>query len=391
MGWSRKALLRAARAVALATSAVPLAACAGEYPQTTFEPVTDFGVLINEVFATTVWWTMGILVVVLVLILVAVLRFRERPGTPEPKQIHGSVKLEIAWTIVPAIIVVMILVPTVSAIFETQRRPSEDALTIEVIGHQWWWEFRYPEYDLVTANLAYMPTGREIHLQMHSADVIHSFWVPRLGGKRDVNPRPRQTEGEAQHSTHLLFTIDQPGTYDGQCAEFCGASHAIMRIAVEAVEPADFERWVEDMRAAPQEPPAVPEDTAGAAPPPAPPGALPEPTGAGQAVGSPRPDSLQFEGRRIFGSRTCVACHAIQGVSAGQLGPDLTLFGRRPTVGAGALPNTLEDVEAWIKDPQAVKPGALMPGAQRPLGEFPATGLTDAEIRAVAAYLLSLK
>ena len=381
--------MRAPLAAARASAVLLLAACAGEYPQTTFAPVTDFGVLINEVFATTLWWTMGILVVVLSMILVAVIRFRETPDSPEPKQVHGNVKIEIAWTIVPAIIVVMILVPTVSAIFETQRRPSEDALTIEVIGHQWWWEFRYPEYDLVTANLAYMPTGREIHLQMHSADVIHSFWVPRLGGKRDVNPRPRQAEGEAQHSTHLLFTISEPGRYAGQCAEFCGDSHAIMRIEVEAVAPDAFEAWVADMKAPPREPLPLEGDTA-AAPAPAP-GALPAPTGTGQRVSAGRPDSLIFEGRRVFSSSTCVACHTIEGVSSGPLGPNLTLFGRRLTVGAGALPNTLENVEAWIRDPVAVKPGAQMPGAERPWGAFPATGLSDAEIRAVAAYLTSLK
>ncbi|MGH7504019.1 MAG: cytochrome c oxidase subunit II, partial [Longimicrobiales bacterium] len=201
-----------------------LTACTGgeEYPQTTFQPVTDYGEAINQVFANTFWWTMAILVLVSVLILVVIVRFRERPGQPPPKQIHGNTRLELIWTVVPAIIVVFISIPTVQTIFATQRRPAQDALLIEVVGHQWWWEFRYPEQNVVTANRFYIPLGREVHLRMHSADVVHSFWVPRLGGKRDVNPLPRTAEGESPRYNHILFTATEAGEYSGQCAEFCG-------------------------------------------------------------------------------------------------------------------------------------------------------------------------
>src|SRR5690606_37071810 len=221
-----------------------------------FHPVTDYGEALNRVFANTFWWTMLILTLVCVLVLVTILRFRERPDTPHPKQIHGNTKLELMWTIAPALIVVLMGIPTVQTIFATQRRPAEDALTIEVIGHQWWWEFRYPELNVITANQFYVPVGREVHLRMHSADVIHSFWIPRLGGKRDVNPLPRTAEGERQRYNHILFTATEPGLYSGQCAEFCGDSHGIMAVTAVAVEPAEFDAWVASMQVTPPAPPA---------------------------------------------------------------------------------------------------------------------------------------
>lgn len=405
--------------VAIAVSAAQ-AACAAEYPQTTFRPVTEYGEALNRVFANTFWWTMAILLVVLVLVVYVVVRFRERPGQAPPRQIHGSTKLELLWTTLPAIIVVFIAVPTVQTIFETQRRPPPEALTVEVIGHQWWWEFRYPEQGVITANQIVVPVGREIHLRMTSADVIHSFWVPRIGGKRDVNPTPRGAEGEQQTANHLLFTLREPGLYSGQCAEFCGASHAIMAMTLLAVEPSEFEAWLGSMRDRPALPPGQPPE-------PAQPGAVagqpaPDTTRAGAAAGAagdrvPRAvaqadtarggaqapagaASMEEQGRQIFLSRSCIACHAIANTTArGLLGPNLTRFGSRPTIGAGALPNTVENLERWITNPRAVKAGTMMPGTQagapppgNPAGEpFPATGLSADEVRAVAAYLFSLK
>jgi cytochrome c oxidase subunit II len=428
----------------------------GGYPQTTFRPVSEFGDALNRVFYNTFGWTMGILILVMGLIIYATLRFRERPGAPQPEQIHGNTKLEIMWTIAPALIVVFIGVPTVQTIFDTQRRPPDEALVVEVVGHQWWWEFRYPEYDIVTANQMWIPTGRPISLQMHSADVIHSFWIPKIGGKRDVNPLPRRREGEpAAHKNYLLFEVREPGHYLGQCAEFCGESHAIMRMTVMAVEPADFDAWAVRMRGvrAPSPatageqgaaPPAAggdqPAGTARAAggdqpagtalaagagqpagtalaagagqpagdaaeaagvpaataqaPAPAPRiGQMPTPTGVGNPF-TPGLDEvvLQQEGERIFLGAACVACHAIAGTTAaGVLGPRLTMYGQRPWVGAGAAENSLENLIQWIKDPQSLKPGTLMPGTLRGGAGMPPTGLTDAEVRAVAAYLLSLK
>lgn len=370
-----------------------LAACGGEYPQTTFEPVSEFGRVINSLFSNTFWWTIGILVLVEVLILVFVYRYRERPGQPHPKQIHGNVKLEFLWTVIPAIIVLFLAIPTIQVVFETQRRAPEGALTVEVIGHQWWWEYRYPEYGVRTANELVVPQGRVIDLKMHSADVVHSYWVPRVGGKRDVNPQPRPREGESPRFNHIVVTIDSTGYFLGQCAEFCGLSHAIMRTAIVSKTEAEFEQWIVSMggtvaSATPITEPQLLTDTTGAA------AAAPSPVVA-QAPLPIEPPSLTEEeerGRRAFTSNVCIACHTVKGTTAaGQLGPDLTRFGSRRYVGAGARPNTVENVAAWITNPQAMKPGALMPGAHSPGGGMAPTNMSDDDVRAIAAYLMSLK
>jgi cytochrome c oxidase subunit II len=364
------------RALAPVTAGAFLAACAGEHPQTTFRPVTSFAAELNRVFAWTTWWTIGILAVVHILLLYIIVRYRHRDDAPEPRPIHGHTGLEIFWTVVPAIIVVIIAVPTVRGIWASQPREPENALVIDAIGHQWWWEFRYPEYDLVTANQFHIPVGRPIRLRMHSADVIHSFWIPRLGGKRDLNPMPAQPERQGHGVNYLTFTVDTPGQYDGQCAEFCGMSHAIMRMRAIAETPEAFAAWVQRMSSEvtaavdmPQQPPAAPRlaaDTADAA--------------------------LAARGRELFLSRACIACHTVAGTHArGVLGPSLTLYGERWTVGAGAAANTQENLERWIRHPQAMKPAARMPGTAEGAAGMPPTMLQDDEVRAIAAYLLSLR
>ena len=267
----------------LVASVVLLTACGCEYPQTTFEPVTDFGVLINDLFYNTTAWTMGILLIVEAVLVYILIRFRARPDGAQPRQIHGNTMIEIVWTVIPAVIVALIAIPSVGAIFDLQRPKDEGAFVVDVIGHQWWWEFRYPELEgVVTANEMHVPVGRMIYLNMRSADVIHSFWIPRIGGKRDVNPVPATREGEPERLNHLQFLINQPGEYDGQCAEYCGASHAIMRMRVVAHEPADFQRWVQAYR------------TPAAAP----------------------ADSLAAHGMQVFMRSPCIACHSISGTNA---------------------------------------------------------------------------
>ncbi len=435
-----KFLRRAGALLPLATLAILAASCSagGDYPQTTFRPVSDYGEKLNAVFYNTTAWTVAIMVLVEVLLIYIIWRFREKPGQPHPKQIHGNTKLEITWTVIPAIIVVVISVPTILTIFDTQRAAPEDALRIEVIGHQWWWEFRYPEEGVVAANQFYVPTNRPIELRMHSADVIHSFWIPRFGGKRDVNPQPAPAEGQELHTNQILFTPHQEGVYLGQCAEFCGESHGIMRMVAHAVAPEEFDAWVADMRSgatssdaltmraqtpgatAPLADPAAATEEAGDSAPPraqpqvAPaqtPAPLPVPTPAARQVGAiPAPTGLGPQrppvpalmvpgapteaelGREVFLSKACTACHAIAGTRAqGALGPVLTRYGARPWVAAGAVRNTQENLEQWIRNPQSIKPGALMPGASTPGGGMPPTNLTDEEIRLIATYLMSLK
>jgi cytochrome c oxidase subunit II len=420
--WSQSVLL-------LFWTSAFLAACSGDHPQTTFRPVSEFGRSLNRLFANTFWWTIGIMLLVELLIVIAMFKFREREGRPKPKQIHGNVKLEFLWTVIPAIIVLFIAIPTIQVTFETQRQPSEDALIVEVIGHQWWWEYKYPEYGVTTANELVLPVGRNIDLKMHSADVIHSFWIPRVGGKRDVNPQPRVGRGErGPRSNHLTFNIEEAGYFTGQCAEFCGMAHAIMRSAVIALPPTEFEQWVTSMggqyRGNLQNEPttgAATVETGPGRPPAGQPTRLPSDSamsGAGQAreprdtlsaadtmrraqtpatplqgpATQPGPLSEADRGKQLFTSRVCIACHTINGTSArGILGPNLTRFGARRTLGAGATRNTLENVIAWITNPQAIKPGTLMPGAQSEGGGMKPTGLSADEIRAIATYLMSLK
>ena len=355
--------LRGLRAVALVLFACAgVWACGGEHPASSIDPATDYGETIQSLYAMVFWITLVILVIVWGAMAYVFVKFRERPNTPHPRQIHGHLGVEILWTILPAVIVVVIAIPTVQTVFRTQRAPAEGGLTIDVIGHQFWWEFRYPD-GVVTANEVHVPVGPPITLRLHSVDVIHSFWIPRIGGKRDVNPLVTKPAGDTiVHENFLHFTVREPGVYRGQCAEFCGTAHSIMGVRLVAESPADFDAW----------------ETAWKAPP-------PDSAAIAQAT-----DSLVELGRKTFHSATCIACHSIQDTNAGgQIGPNLTLLGRRTTI-VGWLDNTPENLSRWITSPTSVKPGARMPGIAEMGGNFPPTNLTADQVRAVAAYLWSL-
>lgn len=317
------------------------AACGGDFPQSTLHPTADFGEQIDRLYRTIFWWALGVFVVVESALLFVIIKYRERPASPEPKHIHGSTLLEVAWTLAPAVVLIFIAVPTIETIFRTDGTPPEGALEVEVIGHQWWWEFRYPGMDVTTANEMHVPVGRPIALSMTSADVIHSFWVPKLGGKRDLMPG---------RTTRIVFTADSVGWHLGQCAEFCGESHANMRFRVMVEQPEAFEAWVDRQHA-----PPVPADS------------MSELAARGAA--------LYREGRV-----QCIACHRVEGISVGVLGPDLTHVAARSTIAGGILPNTEQGLTRWLRDPPAEKPGSLMPKVP----------LTDDEIAALVAYLRSL-
>jgi cytochrome c oxidase subunit 2 len=323
-----------------------VAACAGEFPQSSLHPTSDFSTRIDVLYRSIFWWAVGVFVIVETLLVVAIIRFRDRPGRAEPRHIHGSTFLEIAWTLAPAVVLVFIAVPTIETIFDTEGTPPADALEVQVIGHQWWWEFRYPEYAITTANELHVPLGRSAALAMTSADVIHSFWVPKLGGKRDVMPR---------RTTRLVFAADSVGEFFGQCAEFCGESHANMRMRVIVDDSATFAAWRET-----------------------------------QARAATAPDSLEglvrvgadaFRRLREPANHSCIACHTVQGISGGVLGPNLTHLAGRGTIGAGILPNTAEGLARWLRDPPGEKPGSLMPKID----------LTDDEIASLVAYLQTLR
>ncbi len=373
-----------------------LAACGTEYPQNSLSPHSDFAETIHQLYVSIFWWTMFILAVVWIILAWVLVKFRAREGDEKPRQIRGHLGLEIGWTVGPALIVIAIAIPTIQAVFATQRPVSEDAMTIEVTGHRFWWEFHYPEQGITTANELVLPVDRPVNLRLGSPDVIHSFWVPKLGGKRDVNPTVAVREGEDPKYNWLFFTPQETGYFYGQCAEFCGESHAFMsmRVLVETEE--DFQAWADRWRESPGAlPPAGPED----------PEDETELEMAGVPAQADEPDQLEIGdddplvamGRDIFlNQATCLACHAIEGTSAqGDRGPNLTLFGERTTLASGILENNPENLAAWIKDPWAFKPAAAMPGVdydmQGTAGYWPATALSDEQVRAVAAYLLSLK
>ena len=259
-------LRRAARwvpALCLTLALVLLAGCAGAgYPQTTLAPKADFAELLDQVFRRSFQLATIVFFLVEGALVWALFRFRGKPGDAEPAQTHGNAMLEVVWTVIPAVILVFIAIPTIQTIFKTASVPTDNPLVIEVTGHQWWWEFRYPEYNLVTAGDMHVPTGRTVDLRMTTGDVVHSFWTPQLAGKRDVFPK---------RDNRLWFKTETAGTYPGQCAEFCGTQHARMAFQVIAQDPASFDAWRAGM--------AVVGDAAGFL------GAGPEPAGGpGQAA-----------------------------------------------------------------------------------------------------------
>jgi cytochrome c oxidase subunit II len=315
-----------------------LGGCAFDGPMSTLVARSDLNRSILGVYKIITWATAIIGVLVFTLLAIVLVRYRDRPGAGVPRQIHGHTVLEISWTIAPALILLIIAIPTIQVIFRTQSAAApKNALAVTVRGWQWWWEFRYPSLEVATANELHLPVGRPVVLTLEGPDVIHSFWVPHLGGKRDVVPG---------RLNRITLTPDAPGEYYGQCAEYCGTSHANMMLRVIVQEPAAFDAWVVAQKA-----PA------------------PEPTGDAGA------------GKEVFARNACVGCHTIRGVSSGVLGPDLTHFGSRALFGAGLWPTTVDRVVAWLKDPPALKPGSKMPNLH----------LTDAEARALAVYLTSLK
>jgi len=345
--------LRAAPArlwsVALAAAPLLLAACGGkehlrQYPQTTFYPTTQFARTTDGLFMLSLILGVAVGVAVLAIMVYFLWRYRYRPGAPEPKQIHGNTRLEVAWTLIPAVILAVIAVPTVKAIFSTQPEPPADALTVEVIGKQWWWEFRYPQPNgdtIITANEIHVPTGRTVHLLLKSDNVLHAFWVPAMGGKRDLI---------TNRINHLIFKPEQTGVYFGQCGEFCGTSHALMRMRLVAHTPQGFQQWL----------------TSEAAP-----AAEPLPT-----------DSAVLLGKQLVTQGACAGCHLIEGTPmAGRTGPSLTHFGRRRTLAAGILDNNAENLRRWLRNPPEMKPGSKMPNLN----------LTEQQITYMVAYLQSLQ
>jgi len=325
----------------LATAALGISGCGGPFPQSTLHPRSDFARATDVLFTDIFWWAAAVFVVVELLLLVAIVRFRHREGRPAPTPRHGHTFMEIAWTLAPAVILVFVAVPTVRTIFATAGEAPADALKVEVIGHQWWWEFKYLDLGLTTANELHVPSGKPVRIAITSADVIHSFWIPPFGGKRDAIPG---------HTNYIAFRADSTGDYSGQCAEFCGASHANMRLRVIVDSDSGFGAWAQAQ--------------------------------LGPAATPPQ-RSLAAQGKTVYGRSACIGCHTIQGVSGGVIGPNLTHIASRATIASGLFPNDSSHLARWIADAPALKPGSIMTRMQPPL--------TDADIAALVAYLEILK
>ena len=289
--------------------------------------------------------TGAVFLVVFILLLYSVVKFRKRKNDDgrEPPQVYGSNQVELAWTIIPILIVVALFMATarVIAIVQKASAPS-NAIAVTAIGHQFWWEYRYPGLGVVTADELHVPVSDPAHptptfIKLLSADTDHSFWVPRLAGKTDLIPN---------HPNSMWIDPHEAGLYLGQCAQYCGTQHAKMLLRVYVQSRDEFDRWIQQQR---------------------------QPALVNGAVS---------QGQRIFETTACINCHTVSGtVANGRFGPDLTHLMSRDTIAAGAAKNTPENLRQWILNPDAIKPGSLMPAMQ----------LSDQDLDALTAYLQTLR
>jgi cytochrome c oxidase subunit 2 len=314
-------------------------------PTNIFAPMSTPAQSIFDLSMFVLMVTAAIFLVVFGLLAYAVVKFRKKISDDgrEPAQVYGSTQLELAWTVIPVLIVVVLFLATARVIAGIQNAAQpRNAVEVTVIGHQFWWEYRYPSLKVVTANELHVPVSDPAHptptfLTLLSADTDHSFWVPRLAGKTDLIPN---------HPNSMWIDPRETGLYLGQCAQYCGTQHAKMLLRVYVQTRDEFDRWIQEQS---------------------------RPAEAGDTVS---------EGRKVFERTACVNCHAVAGTEArGTFGPDLTHLMSRDTIAAGATLNTPENLRQWIQDPSIVKPGSKMP----------AMGLSDSDLNAVTAYLETLR
>jgi len=314
-------------------------------PTNVFAPESTHAWVIYKYTLLVLAITGAIFVVVAGLLAYAIVRFRQRKGddTTEPPQVYGSEQVEIAWTVIPVIIVIVLVLTTARTIHEIQDAPRPPgSLEVTAIGRQWWWEFRYPSLGIVTANELHIPVSDRANptptfLRLLSADVAHSFWVPRLAGKTDLIPN---------RANEMWMDPAQPGLYLGQCAEYCGTQHAHMLLRVYVHPEDEFERWVAHQKS---------PDVA---------------------------DASVASGRAVFETTACINCHTLGGtVADGTYGPSLSHLMSRATIGAGVATNTAANLRAWIVDPQVLKPGARMPAMK----------LDEADLDRLVDYLVTLE
>lgn len=340
--------------------ALLVSGCSGEPDLSTLTPKGSAGEEAFDIMKLSTYIMIGVMAVVVLIYFYVIIRFRKRKNqTGIPKQVEGSTVLEIVWTSIPILLLLILAVPTVMKTFALSEDYWDDpnAIQLKVTAHQYWWEFEYPQFGIKTAQDLYIPVGKKIAVQVTSADVIHSFWIPALAGKIDTNPGAFNSEGEKQNVNTWWFDAKEPGVYKGKCAELCGPSHALMDFKVVAVPQDEFDAWVNGMKA--QHVPAT---------------------------------DLAKAGEEIF-NQSCIGCHAVDSTDpAPKPGPNLDGFGDRQRI-AGILPadpeNFKKNLKDWISDPDKVKPQVLDSKTFR----MPAfkDQLTDDQMDALVEYLSGLK
>jgi cytochrome c oxidase subunit II len=344
--------------IAVLATAVLLTACSGD--QSALDPAGPYAQGPHDLIIPVMIIALVVFVLVQGLIVYSSWRYREREDDDGslPVQVHGNTRLEIVWTVIPAVILAIIAVPTVQMIFETMEEPEEEHLSVEVIGHRWWFEYYYPDFDIYTANELVIPAGTPVRLEMTAADqarspdrgVIHSFWIPALAGKQDLVPGQLTT---------LNLQADEPGRYLGQCAEYCGLSHVNMRARAVAYDEADWQTWIDEQTT----PADVPDD-----------------------------GTLEAEGRELFhdlGERpACASCHQAweDGNRNPGQGPDLTHLMSREEFAGAIVDLDEENLRQWLEDPDSIKP---MQYEVNGIG-MPDLDLSEDELDALVAYLMTL-
>ena len=380
-----------------AASLLLACACANAAPSSTsiFSNKTTPAHELNDLSIFVLGITGLIYVGVSGLLLYAIVKFRARKGdTTEPPQVFGSMQIELSWTIIPILIIVVLFLTTARVLFSVQdaQKPG-NALDVVVVGHQFWWEFRYPQYNITTANELHVPLSskaapRPTFMKLTSADVMHSFWVPQLNGKTDLLPN---------RVNEMWIDPQQAGLFVGQCAQFCGPEHARMLLRVYVDTPEQFKAWVASQEKTQPELSESPGGAQGSANETAPnvgnQGGVVQaatnkvppnsPTTRGNVAGLGESQEISARtGQYVFEHEACISCHTVSGtVATGRYGPDLTHLMSRETIASGAAPNTKDKLLEWVGDPNQIKPGCLMP----------AMHLSDRQNEQITAYLLTLK
>ncbi|MEO8204601.1 MAG: cytochrome c oxidase subunit II [Chthoniobacterales bacterium] len=310
-----------------------------------FDPLSTPAMQIHHIALLVLAICAGIFFIVSGVLVYTLIKFRKRPNDNgrEPPQVYGGSQIELAWTVLPILITLVLIAVTARTIGDIQNAEMPGTATkVRVVGHQWWWEIHYPDFGVVTANELHIPLSTKehrlrTHITLQSADVAHSFWVPQLAGKTDLIPN---------HDNETWVEPFKPGVYFGNCAEYCGTQHAHMLLRVIVHTPEDFQKWI-----AQQKQPAV-------------------------------NDLAVAKGRDLFYSLACINCHTVDGtIARGGFGPDLTHLMSRQTLGAGVAPMDSESLHSWVQNPQTLKPGCLMPDMK----------LLDEQVKQVTAYLMTLK